>query len=138
MSNLAGVLDRQGKYEEAEAMNRQTLARREKVLGHEHPDTLTSIYCLAYLLTHQQCYNESLPLYKRACAGYEAVLGKDHPTTRACHQHYADALASQERSQLAISPTIAGSTKSARIGKGSKLLRGLAKIGIRNSKSSVR
>jgi hypothetical protein len=52
MSNLAGVLDSQGKYGEAEAMNRQTLARREKVLGPEHPDTLTSIYCLAHLLTY--------------------------------------------------------------------------------------
>jgi tetratricopeptide (TPR) repeat protein len=110
MSNLASVLDSQGKYEEAEAMQRQTLARKEMVLGPEHPSTLTSIYCLAYLLTHQQRYYESLPLYKRACAGYEAVLGKDHPTTRACYQHYADALASQERSQLVISPTTAGST----------------------------
>jgi tetratricopeptide (TPR) repeat protein len=110
MGNLAGVLNRQGKYEEAEAMNRQTLARREKVLGHEHPDTLMSVYSLAHLLTHQQRYSESLPLYKRACAGYEAVLGKDHPTTRACHQHYADALASQEQSQPIISPTVADST----------------------------
>jgi tetratricopeptide (TPR) repeat protein len=110
MSNLANVLRKQGKYEEAEAMNRQTLARREKVLGHEHPDTLMSVYSLAHLLTHQQRYSESLPLYKRACAGYEAVLGKDHPTTRACHQHYADALASQEQSQPIISPTVADST----------------------------
>ncbi|KAI8930569.1 hypothetical protein NX059_012179 [Plenodomus lindquistii] len=138
MSNLASVLDRQGKYEEAEAMNRQTLARREKVLGPEHPDMLMSVYSLAHLLTHQQRYNESLPLYKRACAGYEAVLEKDHPTTRACHQHYANALASQERSQLVISPAVAGSTQSARAGKGSKLLRGLAKIGIRSSKLSAR
>jgi hypothetical protein len=67
-------------------MNWQTLARYEKVLGHEHPSTLTSVYCLAHLLTHQQQrYNESLSLYKRACSGYQAVLGKDHPTTRACH-----------------------------------------------------
>ena len=119
-------------------MNRQTLARYEKVLGPEHPDTLTSVYCLAHLLTHQQRHSESLSLYERACAGYEAVLRKDHPTTRACHQHYADALASQKQSQLVISSAVAGSTKSARIGKGSKLLRGLAKIGIRSSKSSVR
>jgi tetratricopeptide (TPR) repeat protein len=138
MNNLALVLDSQGKYEEAEAINRQTLARSEKVLGHEHPSTLTSTYCLAHLLTHQQRYNESLALYERACAGYEAVLGKDHPTTRACHQDYADALSSQEQSQLVISPLVAGSTKSARIGKGSKLLRGLARIGIRSSKSSVK
>jgi hypothetical protein len=68
-------------------MNRQTLALQEKVLGHEHPDTLTSVYCLAHLLSTSHCYNESLALYKRACAGYETVLGRDHPTTRACHQH---------------------------------------------------
>jgi tetratricopeptide (TPR) repeat protein len=141
MNNLAGVLNRQGKqgnHEEAEAMYRQTLARMEKLLGHEHPDTLTSIYCLAHLLTHQQRYNESLALYKRACAGYQAVLGKDHPTTRACHQHYADALASHEQHQLAVSPTIADSSAHACTGKGSKLLRGLAKIGIRSSMSFAR
>jgi hypothetical protein len=33
MSNLAGVLDSQGKYEATEAMNRQTLALQETVLG---------------------------------------------------------------------------------------------------------
>jgi hypothetical protein len=32
-----------GKYKEAEAMHRQTLARRENVLGREHPNTLTSV-----------------------------------------------------------------------------------------------
>ncbi|CAN9249869.1 unnamed protein product [Alternaria alternata] len=137
MSNLASVLNRQGKYEEAEAMNRQTLARRKKVLGHEHPSTLTSMNNLANVLDSQSKH-ESLPLYKRACAGYEAILGKDHPTTRACHQDYTDALASQEQSQLFTSSLVAGSTKSARIGKGSKLLRGLAKIGIRSLKSSIR
>jgi hypothetical protein len=91
MSNLAGVLNSQGKYEEAEAMNRETLARSEKVLGREHPDTLTSVYCLAHLLVGKHCYEESLVLYKRACAGYQTVLGKDHPTTRACRQHYNEA-----------------------------------------------
>jgi tetratricopeptide (TPR) repeat protein len=134
MNNLAGVLDSQGKYEEAEAMHRQTLAGYEKVLGHEHPDTLTSIYCLAHLLIHQRRYNEALPLYKRACAGYRAVLGKDHPTTRACHQHYEKALASEQEGQSSLSPMIAHSSASVRTSKESKLLRGLARIGIRRSK----
>jgi tetratricopeptide (TPR) repeat protein len=97
MGNLARVLDSQGKYKEAEAMHGQTLARREKVLGHVHPSTLTSVYCLAYLLSTTRRYNEALALYKRACAGYETVLGRDHPTTRACHQHYAKTLASEQQ-----------------------------------------
>jgi tetratricopeptide (TPR) repeat protein len=138
MKNLAAVLNCQGKYDEAETMHRQTLAQREKVLGHKHLDTLTSIYCLAHLLTRQQRYNESLALYERACAGYRAVLGKDHPTTLACRQHCADALVSHEQSQLVVPPAVADSTQSARTGKGSKLLRGLAKIGIRSLNSSAR
>jgi tetratricopeptide (TPR) repeat protein len=55
-ATLGSVLESQGKYEEAEAMNRQTLAMREKALGREHPDTLTSVYCLAYLLARQHNY----------------------------------------------------------------------------------
>ncbi|KAH7061833.1 TPR domain protein [Paraphoma chrysanthemicola] len=140
MNNLALVLYSQGKYEEAETMYRQTLARSEKVLGHEHPDTLTSVYCLAHLLAHRYRYEESLVLYDRASAGYEAVLGKDDPTTRACRQHYADALAKQEQGPPVISTTTADGSASARTGKGkrSKLLRGLAKIGIRSSQLSAR
>ncbi|KAL5375799.1 hypothetical protein DPSP01_010906 [Paraphaeosphaeria sporulosa] len=138
MNNLALVLDRQGKYEEAEAMHRQTLARREKALGYKHPDTLGSVYRLASHLAYQHCYNEALALYNRACAGYQAVLGKDHPTTRMCRQHYVNALALQEKSELTISFMLADGSARARIGKVPKLLRGLAKIGIRSSKSSAR
>jgi hypothetical protein len=94
MSNLALVLDSQGKYEEAESINRQTLTRREKVLRPEYPNTLTSVYCLAYLLANRHRYDESLVLYKRACAAYSIVLGKDHLTTRVCRQHYSEMLAS--------------------------------------------
>jgi tetratricopeptide (TPR) repeat protein len=137
MNNLALVLDSQGKYEEAEAMHRQTLARSEKVLGHEHADTLMSVYCLAHLLTHQQRHNEGIALYERAYSGYQAVLGKDHVTTCACRQHYDDALASQEQSELTIPSTMADGSARARIGKGSKLMRGLAKIGIRSLKPSA-
>jgi hypothetical protein len=32
-----------GKYDEAEVMHRQELAICEKVLGHKHPSTLTSV-----------------------------------------------------------------------------------------------
>jgi hypothetical protein len=124
-----------GKYKGAEAMNRQTLALKETVLGREHPDTLASVYCVAHLLIHQHRYNEAFALYERACAGYQAVLGKDHPTTRACQQHYANALASEQKD---LSPIIADSSASIRTGKESKLLRGFAKMGIKSSKWSAR
>ena len=63
MSNLAGVLDRQGKYADTETMNRQTLKIREEVLSKTYPDTLISVYCLAYLLQKKQENKEALLLY---------------------------------------------------------------------------
>jgi len=130
MNEVGVALDNQGRYEAAEAMNKQTLAWSEKVLGPEHPDTLTSVYCLAHLLANRHCYNESLVLYERACAAYSTVLGKDHPTTRACRQHYSEILALQEQDRFALSPKISDSSVSIPTGKGSKLSRGLAKMGI--------
>lgn len=41
------------KYEEAEQINRRALNVREKVLGTEHPDTLTSVGILASVLQNQ-------------------------------------------------------------------------------------
>ncbi|KAH7109249.1 hypothetical protein B0J13DRAFT_579231 [Dactylonectria estremocensis] len=69
-------------------MNRRALDAREKVLGREHPDTLTSVYNLAYLFHRQTRFSEAAELYKRACSGYVEVLGSDHPTTRACVAYY--------------------------------------------------
>jgi tetratricopeptide (TPR) repeat protein len=140
MSNLALVLVRQGKYEEAEAMNRQTLALSETVLGREHPDTLTTIYNLASLLAKLRCYHESLALYERACAGFYIVFGDDHPTTRSCRQHYATARMNATKNQR--TPVFALAKSDSNVGvhtrKPSRLARGLAKIGIRSSKTSLK
>lgn len=70
-----------------------------------------------------------------ASARYEAVLRKDHPPLmRVASIRYADALAKQEQGQPVIFPTTVDSSASARKGKEkeSKLMRGLAKIGIRS------
>jgi hypothetical protein len=50
INNLAGVLNRQGKYKEAKAMHRQTQAISKKMLGPKHPLRLTSISNLALVL----------------------------------------------------------------------------------------
>ena len=65
-------------------MNRQTLEIREEILGKMHPDTLASVYNLAYLLEKKQEYEEASLLYERACTGYNLVLGSEHPDTKAC------------------------------------------------------
>jgi hypothetical protein len=40
--NLASSLSAQGRYAEAEAMQREVLAVEKRALGEEHPDTLVS------------------------------------------------------------------------------------------------
>ncbi|KAF1941896.1 hypothetical protein EJ02DRAFT_454726 [Clathrospora elynae] len=90
-----------------------------------------SVYCLAHLLASRHRYDESFVLYERACGAYPAVLGEDHPTTGVCRQHYSEALASQKQD----TPDSNASTQKS---ESSKLSRGLAKIGIKGSKFSLR
>ena len=67
-------------------MNRQTLARREKVLGPEHPDTLTSMSNLALVLDSQGKYEEAEAMNRQTLARREKVLGPEHPDTLTKHE----------------------------------------------------
>ena len=73
-------------------MHRQALGLREAVLGKEHPDTLTSVYSLAYVLSKRKQFSEADPLYQRALNGYKNALAPDHPTIQACRNHYSGML----------------------------------------------
>ena len=70
-------------------MNRRALDGREKALGKDHPDTLTSVYNLAYLYQRQHRLDEADELYLTALSGYRKVLGLAHPTTLACEGLHA-------------------------------------------------
>jgi len=61
----------QGKYKEAFALAEKALALAERVLGEEHPDTLTSVNNLAAAYDAQGRYGEAEPLYKRALEARE-------------------------------------------------------------------
>jgi hypothetical protein len=58
MNNLVEVLRSQGNYDEAETIHRRALEVREKVLGTEHPDTLSSVYGLANLNQYRKQYDK--------------------------------------------------------------------------------
>ncbi|KFZ16904.1 hypothetical protein V501_02017 [Pseudogymnoascus sp. VKM F-4519 (FW-2642)] len=65
MNNLAESLRQQGKYAEAEVMQRQTLQLKETVLGKDHPDTLASMNNLAVSLHQQGKYAEAEAMQQR-------------------------------------------------------------------------
>ncbi|KAF4545517.1 Kinesin light chain, partial [Lasiodiplodia theobromae] len=73
------ALGNQGKYGEAEETHREVLALREKVLGKEHPNTLTSMHEVAYNLGKQGKYGEAEETHREVLALREKVLGKEHP-----------------------------------------------------------
>ncbi|KAH7108855.1 hypothetical protein B0J11DRAFT_545515 [Dendryphion nanum] len=77
-------------------MNRRALEGREKALGKEHPDTLTSVYCLAFLFYRQKQHQPALELYQRANNGFERILGSHHPTTVACARHFSSLIQEME------------------------------------------
>jgi hypothetical protein len=61
---------------------RRALESKERVLGAEHPDTLTSVNNLAGCLYALGDAAGALPLYRRALESSERVLGAEHPTTQ--------------------------------------------------------
>ncbi|KAL8763279.1 MAG: hypothetical protein Q9194_007383 [Teloschistes cf. exilis] len=81
LGNAAWYAAEQGSYDNAEQMNRRALDGREKVLGKEHPETLTSISNLASVLRYQGKYDEAEQMNQRALDGREKILGKEHPHT---------------------------------------------------------
>ena len=71
----------EGHYAEAGQAAGIAYRYAERVLGAEHPGTLTSLHNLAFLYQAQGRHGEAEPLYRRALEGYERVLGAEHPDT---------------------------------------------------------
>ena len=92
LQNIGSALSEQKKYKAAEEMSQRALEGYERALGREHPDTLTSVYCLALLFHQQQQFEAASVLYRRASSGFKRILGLEHPTTVACVRHYSSLL----------------------------------------------
>jgi tetratricopeptide (TPR) repeat protein len=65
-----------GRYQEALAPARESMAIRREVLGPTHPDYAVSLNNLAAILETLGRYDESLPLHREALAIYEEDPGK--------------------------------------------------------------
>jgi len=65
LSDLGLVFQLQGKYNEAEEIDRRALAGRGKMLGMEHPDTLSILSSLGLLLRYQGIYQAAREISQR-------------------------------------------------------------------------
>ena len=65
-NNLAGVYETEGRYPESEELYRKSLQARERLLGSEHRDTISSLHHLASVIAWQGRYTDAEPLLRRA------------------------------------------------------------------------
>ena len=63
---------------------------RKRVLGEEHPDTLTSIANLAFTLKSQIRYEEAISLMENCFELSKRILGPEHPDTESSLQALHD------------------------------------------------
>jgi hypothetical protein len=80
-SGLAISLRVVGEHQAARELDEDTLARRRRVLGEDHPDTLWSAYSLVGALMTLREYHAARELNDDIIARRRRVLGDDHPLT---------------------------------------------------------
>ena len=76
-------------YEKGIAPRPHGLDRRRRVLGEDHPDTLSSARSLAPDLSALGAYERARDLDEDSLTRYRRVLGEDHPATRRSERHLA-------------------------------------------------
>lgn len=68
-----------GQYHEAKELFLQVMETRKRVLGDEHPDTLTSMNNLVFTLKSRGFMNKAIFLMEDYCNVGLAVFGPQHP-----------------------------------------------------------
>lgn len=85
MHELAAQKTRRLKYAEraqTEEMVRTCLQERRRLLGANHPDTLSTLQCLAFFVQQQEGrFEEAEALYRECLTARRTVLGDTHPDT---------------------------------------------------------
>ncbi|MHC5906417.1 serine/threonine-protein kinase, partial [Streptomyces sp. S6] len=120
--HAAGLrLGRLDRWPEAGELHRTVAAERARLLGADHPDTLTSRYEAAFALSRTGRAQDALREYRQVAAARARTLGDDHPDTLAArhetayvlgklgrhleaHQTYTAVLAARDRTLGADHP----------------------------------
>ncbi|MGC0327022.1 tetratricopeptide (TPR) repeat protein [Streptomyces sp. SAI-170] len=90
--NAAGLfLDNQGQPGRAATYHHSALAHYARVLGEDHPRTLTSRNNLALAYQSAGDLGRAIPLYEQTLADRVRVLGEDHPRTLTSRNNLAGA-----------------------------------------------
>jgi len=89
MSVMGTVYDNLGLYSRAKELQEGALKIRQRVLGEEHPDTLTSADSLARVLAHEGHFAEAEKIFRETFEVRRRVRGPEHPDTLKSEDHLA-------------------------------------------------
>jgi tetratricopeptide (TPR) repeat protein len=92
-----------GQYSTAESTLRQVFSLKEKNLGEDHNQTLTSMSNLAFVLNRQGKYEEAESMNRQTLVQKEKVLGAEHPDTLTSMSNLAGVLNRQGKYEEAES-----------------------------------
>jgi tetratricopeptide (TPR) repeat protein/tRNA A-37 threonylcarbamoyl transferase component Bud32 len=81
LNSLANVLQEQGRYPQAEALNTEILAIERRTLGDQHRDTLSGMNSLASVFRSEGKYDPAAALAGAALEMQRRLLGEKHPDT---------------------------------------------------------
>ena len=96
-NNFAQVLKENGDLKNAEQLNVQVMDMRKKLLGAEHPDTLSSMANLARIYWDQGRWNEAEQLQVQVMDMRQKLLGAEHPDTLNSMENLAETYRSQKK-----------------------------------------
>ncbi|RSM17674.1 hypothetical protein CDV31_003444 [Fusarium ambrosium] len=91
----------QGRYDEAERLQREAIRTREELLGAEHPETLTVISDLASTLWRQDRLEEAEELETRVMEAWKRAEGEEHPKALDAMSNLARTISDLGRSEEA-------------------------------------
>ena len=91
------ALSSDGRYNESEELFVQVMETRKRVLGEEHPDTLSSIANLASTYRNQGRWKEAEELFVQVMEMRKRVLGEEHPDTLSSMANLASTYRNQGR-----------------------------------------
>jgi len=95
LSRVAIFLSQKGNHKDARELAERALEARRRVLGEEHPDTLTSTSNFAMVLLAQGDHAGARELQERVLETVRRVLGEEHPDTLTSMNNLAVALLAQ-------------------------------------------
>jgi tetratricopeptide (TPR) repeat protein len=100
-NNVGKTYFSEGRWKKAEELFTQVIQTRKRVLGEEHPDTLTSMADLASTLWSQGRWKEGEELEARVMEMRKRVLGEEHIDTLTSMGNLASMYRDQERGEEA-------------------------------------